>query len=136
MSGLKLADGGINRISGRFRDKRIGVTARGFFPVVQDLGKYLGDNSMAPPSSSASCIAVPCWNAKVKAIASKKPLPDSRYPIFRHNSCSLLGAKVVIEQWRQHYNGERPHSSLGYLTPNEFVKQGCSIVKRDAIPQV
>lgn len=45
-------------------------------------------------------------------------------------------AKVVIEQWRQHYNGVRPHSSLGYLTPNEFVKQGCSIEKRDAIPQV
>jgi putative transposase len=45
-------------------------------------------------------------------------------------------AKVVIEQWRQHYNGVRPHSSLGYLTPNEFVIQGCSIVKREAIPQV
>ncbi|MFZ4553936.1 MAG: IS3 family transposase [Burkholderiales bacterium] len=25
-------------------------------------------------------------------------------------------AKVVIEQWRQHYNDVRPHSSLGYLT--------------------
>lgn len=44
-------------------------------------------------------------------------------------------AKVVIEQWRQHYNGVRPHSSLGYLTPNEFVKQGCSIEKWDAILQ-
>jgi putative transposase len=32
-------------------------------------------------------------------------------------------AKVVIEQWRQHYNDVRPHSSLGYLTPNEFVRQ-------------
>ncbi|VWD32904.1 integrase core domain-containing protein [Burkholderia contaminans] len=29
-------------------------------------------------------------------------------------------AKVVIEQWRRHYNTIRPHSSLDYLTPNEF----------------
>ena len=29
-------------------------------------------------------------------------------------------AKVIIESWRQHYNAVRPHSSLGYLTPNEF----------------
>lgn len=34
-----------------------------------------------------------------------------------------IEAKVVIEQWRQHYNDVRPHSSLGYLTPNEFVRQ-------------
>lgn len=31
-----------------------------------------------------------------------------------------LEAKVVIEDWRQHYNNVRPHSSLSYLTPNEF----------------
>jgi hypothetical protein len=29
-------------------------------------------------------------------------------------------AKVIIESWRQHYNAVRPHSRLGYLTPNEF----------------
>jgi putative transposase len=29
-------------------------------------------------------------------------------------------AKVVIEEWRRHYNEVRPHSSLGYLTPAEF----------------
>ena len=31
-----------------------------------------------------------------------------------------MDAKVGIEQWRQHYNEVRPHSSLGYLTPAEF----------------
>jgi len=34
---------------------------------------------------------------------------------------SRAEAKVVIEQWRLHYNEVRPHSSLGYLTPTEFV---------------
>ncbi len=33
-------------------------------------------------------------------------------------------AKVIIESWRQHYNQERPHSSLGYLTPQEFKTRG------------
>lgn len=31
-----------------------------------------------------------------------------------------LEAKVVIEDWRSHYNDVRPHSSLNYQTPNEF----------------
>ena len=30
---------------------------------------------------------------------------------------SLKEAKVVIEQWRKHYNTKRPHSSLGYRPP-------------------
>ena len=34
-----------------------------------------------------------------------------------------MNAKVGIEQWRQHYNEVRPHSSLGYLTPAEFKAQ-------------
>ncbi len=29
-------------------------------------------------------------------------------------------AEVIAEQWRKFYNNERPHSSLGYQTPNEF----------------
>lgn len=30
---------------------------------------------------------------------------------------SLLEAKVIIEQWRRHYNTKRPHSALGYRPP-------------------
>jgi putative transposase len=33
---------------------------------------------------------------------------------------SMWEARVVIEGWRKFYNTERPHSSLGYLTPVEF----------------
>ncbi len=33
---------------------------------------------------------------------------------------SVKEAQVVIEGWRRFYNSERPHSSLGYLTPLEF----------------
>jgi len=30
---------------------------------------------------------------------------------------SLKEAKIIIEQWRQHYNTKRPHLSLGYRPP-------------------
>jgi len=30
---------------------------------------------------------------------------------------SLKEARVVIEQWRKHYNTKRPHSALGYRPP-------------------
>lgn len=33
---------------------------------------------------------------------------------------SILEAKVVVESWRNEYNQQRPHSSLGYQTPEEF----------------
>lgn len=33
---------------------------------------------------------------------------------------SMEDAREKIEQWRQHYNQERPHGSLGNLSPVEF----------------
>ena len=33
---------------------------------------------------------------------------------------NLMDARAKIGAWREEYNGERPHSSLGYRTPNEF----------------
>jgi transposase InsO family protein len=30
---------------------------------------------------------------------------------------SLKEVKIIIEQWRKHYNTQRPHSSLGYRPP-------------------
>ena len=34
---------------------------------------------------------------------------------------SLKEAKIIIEQWRHHYNTKRPHSSLGYRPPAPVV---------------
>ena len=33
---------------------------------------------------------------------------------------SVAGARLKARQWQDDYNRVRPHSSLGYLTPNEF----------------
>jgi putative transposase len=46
----------------------------------------------------------------------------------RESFDSLKEAQVVIGQWRLHYNRQRPHSSLGYLTPEEFA--GGAVVGR------
>jgi putative transposase len=35
---------------------------------------------------------------------------------------NLVDARAKIAAWRDEYNGERPHSSLGYRTPNEFAE--------------
>jgi putative transposase len=37
-----------------------------------------------------------------------------------HWFLSLEDAEQKIEQWRREYNETRPHTSLGYKTPNEF----------------
>ncbi len=33
---------------------------------------------------------------------------------------SLLQARDAINAWKEDYNRNRPHSSLGNITPNEF----------------
>jgi putative transposase len=36
---------------------------------------------------------------------------------------NLFEARRKIEAWKEEYNEERPHSSLGYLTPREFARR-------------
>jgi hypothetical protein len=44
-------------------------------------------------------------------------------------------AKKFIEAWQRHYNEVRPHSSLGYFTPNEFAARQTNIAPRQATGQ-
>jgi transposase InsO family protein len=45
---------------------------------------------------------------------------------------NLFDAKRKIAAWRAEYNEERPHSSLGYLTPNEFAARERTSYGKDA----
>ena len=60
---------------------------------------------------------------------------------FRDECLSLewfrnrTGAKIVIENWRRHYNEVRPHSSLSYQTPVEFKSKRSSTNPIGAILQ-
>jgi putative transposase len=42
---------------------------------------------------------------------------------------SLFDARRRIAPWRIEYNKERPHSSLGYKTPNEFAAQARELLQ-------
>ena len=57
------------------------------------------------------------WNAFIEAFNGR--LRDECLNV--HQFTSLADAKEKIEAWRVDYNARRPHSSLGHLTPNEFV---------------
>jgi IS30 family transposase len=46
----------------------------------------------------------------------------------REEFASLLEAKVLVEEYREHYNQRRPHSALGYRTPSEFAVTCCRTV--------
>ncbi len=41
-----------------------------------------------------------------------------------HWFLSVADAQEKIESWREHYNTERPHSALGNVAPEVFVRQG------------
>ena len=47
---------------------------------------------------------------------------------------TLEEAKVLIEQWRRHYNTIRPHSAFGYRPPAPLFDRDKIIVLRDFIP--
>ena len=42
---------------------------------------------------------------------------------------SLSAAKRLTQQWQEDYNHSRPHSSLGYVTPNEFAARCATSVR-------
>jgi putative transposase len=45
---------------------------------------------------------------------------------------NLFDARRKIAEWRREYNEVRPHSSLGYLTPNEYAARGTTSYGKDA----
>jgi putative transposase len=61
----------------------------------------------------------PNENAYIESFNSRFRDECLNQHVFR----SLDDAKIKIEEWRQDYNSEHLHSSLGMLTPNEFAEK-------------
>jgi putative transposase len=61
-------------------------------------------------------------------IAPGKPMQNGFIESFRDECLnetlfsSLPEARVRITEWKEDYNSQRPHSSLGNLTPDEFTR--------------
>ena len=47
---------------------------------------------------------------------------------------SLREAQNVIEQWREHYNTEQPHSALDYWTSKQFTDHWHSVNTSGRLP--
>ena len=58
----------------------------------------------------------PIQNALVESLNGKFRDNCLNQHLFRN----LAEACYVIEQWHYHYNHERPHSSLDYMTPATY----------------
>ena len=43
-------------------------------------------------------------------------------------------AKLMLAEYREHYNTQRPHSTLKYLTPREFAQKCWEWVDMGAAP--
>ena len=61
----------------------------------------------------------PWQNGYVESFHAR--LPDECLNMYRFNSGKE--AETIIEQWREDYNTQRPHSSLNYQTPNSVREQ-------------
>ena len=71
-----------------------------------------------------------------------KPTQNAHVESFHgrlHEEClnvswfqNLFDARRKIAAWRTEYNEERPHSSLGYLTPNEYAARERTSYGKDA----
>jgi putative transposase len=45
-----------------------------------------------------------------------------------HWFLTMAHARRIIEAWRVEYNTERPHSSLGNLTPEQYARNGSALL--------
>jgi putative transposase len=77
---------------------------------------------------------------KLEFISPGKPTENGHIESFNghfrdeclkmHWFASLQEAREVIEAWRVDYNRVRPHSSLGYLTPEEFAAKHAAVTMK------
>ena len=67
------------------------------------------------PSSKASTDGcAPLGDARIACRATDELLNETLFP-------SLAHARATLADWRDDYNVDRPHSGIGWQTPNEYV---------------
>ena len=89
----------------------------------QDAGGHYGEEAIA----SLRIVAIQSWpislarsNGFLSSAFFASMLRFSAVKVWRVNGeifYTLKEAQIIIEQWRCHYNTNRPHSALGYRPP-------------------
>ena len=107
--------------------------------VIEQFGKPM--SLLMDNGPEFTCKALDKWAYKQKIslrfIEPGKPMQNGYIESFNgkfrdeclneHWFIDVFDARRIIEEWREDYNKERPHSSLGYLTPKAFAAK----VKKD-----
>lgn len=81
--------------------------------VAHSLAQWLAQNHIKPLYIDPGC---PWQNGKEERFNGTVRDECLNMQLFG----SLIEARIRLEAFRQHYNKERPHSALGYLTPLAF----------------
>jgi putative transposase len=95
------------RASGNACDgQRPGVHKQGYAQVVQTRGS---EAAFIDPGRPVQNAFTESFNGKLRDEC-----------LNQHWFVSLEEARRIIKSWRMDYNTTRPHSSLGYMTPDAF----------------
>jgi len=125
--GLRLTgDDVVEVLNGVIRERGVPASLRADARVRRDNG---------PEFTSRALDQWAYWNGVVlDFIRPGKPTDNAIMEAFNsrfrqeclneHWFLSVADAQERVEQWRRHYNEERPHSSLGNLTPQAFEAPG------------
>lgn len=113
------------------RDESVGTDHR-------DAWSASGDSKRQWPEMSSRHFLAWCIEKRIDAIHIQpgKPTQNAHVESFHgrlRDEClnvswfwNLFDARRKIAAWRAEYNCERPHSALGYLTPEEFARKAAS----------
>ena len=100
--------------------------------IVAERGKPLAIRCDNGPELTSRHFLAWCIERQIELVHIQpgKPTQNARIESFHgclREEClavswfqNLFDARRKIAKWRKEYNEERPHSSLGYLTPKEF----------------
>ena len=98
------------------------------------LGKHRAVPEVLRPGTDLTAFLGWCEERKIQLIHIQpgRPMQNGHVESFNgrmRDEClnaswfrNLADARDKISRWREEYNSERPHSSLGYRTPNEFAE--------------
>ena len=77
-------------------------------------------------SSASRCTRGPGPRVRLHFIDPGKPVQNAYIECLNESwFTTAANARATIEAWRQDYNAQRPHNSLGDLTPDE--SEQCTI---------
>jgi putative transposase len=111
--------------------------------IVAERGQPLAIRCDNGPELTSRHFLAWCVESKIELVHIQpgKPTQNARVESFHgrlREEClnlswfqNLFDARRKIADWRKEYNEQRPHSSLGYKTPEEFAAQAASFSRAE-----